>query len=70
MLGSKALGRIPHIGPMGGNYKDELEQVLVRPGVAVPLRLHRGSSHEAVVLRAVPAFGAGRRPAFDFVAVK
>ncbi|CAL8465861.1 g5397 [Coccomyxa elongata] len=44
--------------------------VLVRPGVAVPMHLHRGSPHEAVVLRAVPVFGAARRPAFDFVIIK
>jgi hypothetical protein len=44
--------------------------VLVRPGLAVPLSLHRGSSHEAVILRAVPEFGAGKREAFSFVTVR
>lgn len=45
-------------------------QVFVRPGLAVPLRLHRGSPHEAVVLRAVLEFGAGKREAFSFVTIR
>lgn len=45
-------------------------QVFVRPGLAVPLRLHRGSLHEAVPLRAVPTFGAGKREAYSFVDIR
>ncbi len=47
-----------------------LLQVSVRPGLAIPLRLHRGSPHEAVLLRAVPEFGASKREAFHFVATR
>ena len=45
-------------------------QVFVRPWLAVPLQLHRGSLHEAVSLRAVPTFGAGKREAYSFVDIR
>ena len=61
------------IGPATGWQAltgDEGVQVQVHPGLALPLQLHRKSELEAVILRALPEFGASKRPAYSFVSVR
>ena len=42
----------------------------MRPGLAVPVQLHRGSASEAVILRSQTSFVAQNRDAFSFIAVR
>lgn len=42
----------------------------VHPGFALPLQVHRKGGLEAVILRAVPRFGASRGEAYSFVSVR
>lgn len=45
-------------------------QIEVHPGFALPIQLHRKGGLEAVILRALPRFGASKREAYSFVAVR
>ena len=45
-------------------------QAEVHPGFALPLQLHRKGGLEAVILRALPEFGASKREAYRFVSVR
>ena len=42
----------------------------MHPGFALPLQMHRKGGLEAVILRAVPCFGASKREAYSFVSVR
>ena len=47
-----------------------LIQVKARAAFAVPFQKHRGAPVDSFMVRAVPVFGSGGRPAFDNVAIR